>query len=331
MKTNFRAISLIIIGSMLVGACTTLGRRARVSDVERDSPAQAVVGQPHRKGAVVSSQPRKYWLNLRQSKQALPRIHGALATGEADAAVDLARAYLAKHPGDLHGLTLLAAALAMARSYEMADYYASLVLKTQPENAAALNIRGIAVMMKPRNKTADFRLAVEYFQRALSAEPTQIAAGMNLGSLQLELGDARAASSTFDDVVRRCGGCTEALMGQGIAAARSQEFDKAKTAFESVLAKNSRHPGALYQLALVHKNGFNNRKQAEKHLFALLNDPQGQADQAMKERAQSVLRAMKGEKDIQERAMIADKSDRSSAADDQDAELLMSSSELESE
>lgn len=120
-------------------------------------------------------------------------------------------------------------------------------------------------------------------------------------------------------------------MGQGIAAARSQSFDKAKAAFELVLSKNPGHPGALYQLALVQKNGYNDKKQAEKHLVALLMNRQGQAEQYMKERAHSVLRAMKGEKDIEDRGMIASKNATKQGADEQDAELLMSSSELEAE
>lgn len=331
MKTKIVTTTLFAASLALTAACTTVGRRSTVSEADKDSPEQVVVGQPNRQGAVVSAHERQYWIGLRQSKKALPRIHGALATGEAEAAVDLARSYLAKHPGDVQGLTLLAAALAMSRNYEMADYYAGLALKLQPGNAAALNIRGVALMLQPKNRVADYRRAADYFERAIAGDDNQIAAGMNLGALQLELGDAAAALATYDGVVKRCGACAEGLMGQGIAASRSRSFDKAKAAFEAVLAKNARHPGALYHLALVHKNGYNDRKQAEKYLFALLNDSRGQADQYMKERAHSVLRAMKGEKDVEDRAMIADQDGAPASDDDKDAELLMSSSEMEAE
>ena len=62
-----------------------------------------------------------------------------------------------------------------------------------------------------------------------------------------------------------------------------------EAAFEAVLSKNSHHAGALYNLALVYKNGYHDRTKAEKYLFALLNESRTK-NVALREKAQVVLR-----------------------------------------
>lgn len=321
---------LIIIATLTV-ACASLGKRFSRGGLEGTDSANYLVSQPGRSDAVISHAPRQYWLNLRQSKAPLRQFSGALATGEAEEAITIARAQLARKPGDLQGLRNLAAALALSRKYELADFYAGLIEKQQPGDAFALNIRGIALMMQPKNGYIDFKRAEDYFSRAYEADKQHIAAGLNLGSLQLELGDAKSALASFESVTQQCKGCLAGFMGQGIAASRMREFDKAKHAFEAVLAKKPREASALYHLALVYKNGYNDKKQAERHFLALLNDKGRHVDQYMKERANSALRAMKGEKDVEDRALVANKDSAKSLDDEADADLLMSSAEMEGE
>lgn len=311
--------------------CVTLGKRTVSDQSDHQATANQVVAQPGQSEAVFSNKPREYWLSLRQSKQLLTRFSGALATGEAEEAVTLARSHLAKNPGDIQGLRFLAAALALNQKYELAEFYAGLVESQQPGDAFALNIRGIATMVRPKNRFLDYKRAEDYFARAFAADSRLIAAGLNLGSLRLELGDAKAALATFETVTQQCGGCSAGFMGQGIAASRTREFAKAKSAFEAVLAKNPRHAGALYHLALVYKNGYNDKKQAERHFLALLNDKGRKVDAYMKERANSALRAMKGEKNIEDRVMVAEGATPDSSDEASDADLLMSSAEMESQ
>lgn len=306
----------ILMGSALSlsAACTTLGNRLVDEKVKTD----AVVQQTGRKEPTVSAHDRRFWLDMRQGRSALPQMSGALATGESTATVELARSYLAKRPGDTNALIMMASALAMSRNYELAAYYAALVEKALPGNAAALNIKGMATMLQPKARIADFQKAESLFLQAFNADQGQIAAGLNLGALQLELGNAAAAATTFGEVSKRCQQCSVAMMGYGIASSRNKKFDAAKGAFEAVLKKNPSHAGALYNLALVHKNGYNNRKQAEKYLEHLLADSRIK-DPSARERAQTVLRSVKAEASPEERTMIADD------ADANDAELLMTS------
>jgi len=339
-RTKWSRLGLLIGATALAGmssvGCTTLGSRSTAGDSQGDG-SQAVVLQVGRKNAVLAPHDRGYYLDLRQAKTLAPKLAGALATGETDAAITLARARLAKAPGDPMALTMLASALALSRHYDLASYYASMLLKAQPDNATALNIKGLAAMLRPKPRMTDYHLAETYFKQALDANPHEIAAGLNLGNLELELGDAASASQVFADSVSRCGRCSPGLLGLGVALARGREFSRAEAAFDAVLAKNPNDAAALYNLALVRKNGYNDKQQAEKYLYALLNGSHTDQDGAIRERAQVVLRMLKGEASPEERTQIADdmpSSDQGSdaantAGDEQDAKLLMTGVEDE--
>jgi tetratricopeptide (TPR) repeat protein len=308
-----------VAATALLAACTTFGHKGPGADDDGLAAANeknTVVIQAGQTDPVVAGHDRQYWLDLRQQKDLNARMRGALATGEAESVVNLARARLAKHPGDAEALTMLAASLALTRNYDLAAYYASQLEKVQPGSPVALNIKGLAAMLMPRARMADFRMAQAYFQQAFNADGSQIAPGLNLGNLQLELGNAAGASQTFASVAGRCDHCTAALMGLGVSSSRAGEFDKAKAAFQAVLAKNPNHAGALYNLALVYQNGYNDNKQAETYLFKLLNDSRTK-NVAMREKAQVVLRMIKGEANTDDRRAIAD------GGSTDDAEVLM--------
>lgn len=302
------AIALVALSGT---ACTTLAGGDQLTQAKT-----TVVTQAGHKEPVVSAHDRNYWVDLRGKTAAMPKMNGALATGEAQAAIDLARDYLAKRPGDADGMTMMASALVMNRNYDLAAYYADLVIKARPNDPAALNIKGLAAMLTPRARVADFRRAQALFQASFDGDNRQVAAGLNLGALELELGNAAGAEQTFGQASKRCEECNVAMLGYGVASARAGHFAQAKGAFESVLKKNPSHSEALYQLALVQKNGYNNSKQAEKYLRQLLADPKIK-NVAARERAQSVLRSMNGEASREERTQVA-KGD-----DAKDAELLM--------
>lgn len=319
-------ISLALALTMLA-ACTTTGK-APSSSSKTQLP---VVQQAGQADPVVASRDRQYYLDLRQAKGILSRIDGSLATGEAQAAVDLSRNYLAKNPGDARALTALAAALALTRRYDLASYYATLAERAQPGNPAALNIKGVARMLMPKARMADFQAAMSYFQQAFDADQGQIAPGLNLGNLYLETGNPKAAVAIFKRTADRCGDCVAAMMGYGVASSRSRDFGAAVKAFETVLDRSAKHPGALYNLALVYKNGYNKPKQAETYLDMLLNESKTK-DVAMRERAQTVLRMMKGEASKEERVLAKDDQEEdpqtAPVSDTDDAEMLMKSSDF---
>lgn len=321
----------IVLTCALVAACTTTSNSPQASkDMDgHGAPFAATVQQAGRTTPVYAEKDRSYYVDLRQSKATLARIDGSLATGESAAAVDMARAHLAQQPGNVHALTALAAALTMTRQYELANYYATLAERAQPGNAAAINVKAIALMLRPSARIGDFQKAEALFRQAFDSDQNQIASGLNLGNLLLEMGNSKASAEVFQQTANRCGQCTAATMGLGVARSRSRDFGGAALAFQQILDKNPRHPEALYHLALVYKNGYNKSKEAETYLQALLKD-ESAGDLAMRERAQTVLRAMRGEASVGERqyAQDDDKGQESAGSDQSDAELLMISSEF---
>lgn len=302
--------------------CAMLSRgEADGEPAVNSDPSQAVVIQVGQADPVVSKHDRRYWLDLRQGKSLIPRLKGALATGEADAVVSLAKARLAKAPGDPEALTALTLALSLTRNYDLAAYYAAQLERVRPGSALARNVEAMAIVMTAKPRLADYRRAEALFDRAFHGDAGQIAPGLNLGNLQLELGNAIAATKTFSEVVERCGRCTVGLMGLGMAAARSQQPEAAVAAFEEVLKKNANHAGALYNLALVYRNSYNDNKQAEKYLMTLVRQAKT-PNLALKEKAQVVLRMIKGEASNDERRQMVDDGDKT-----RDAEALMRATE----
>lgn len=316
---------MIAIGiSTAMSGCVTT-RDAGTGDKLSSLPRSQIVQQSGAKSAIYSAKPRSYWVAMRSNNEvpAKQRMYAALATSEAQAAEDMARSYLEQQPGDTEVTLVLATALAMQKEYHLAAYYARRVEKEQPGNAAALNIRGLATMLMPGNRVSDYQSAMTLFRESFDNDEAQIAAGMNLGFLHMELGAADQAEGVFSQVVNRCGACPVAQIGYGVASARLAKFDQAKQAFERALEKSPNHPTALYHLALVYQNGYNDKKNAVSYLEKLVDH--GQRDALMAERAQTVLRKLKGEATHDERI--------ASAAEDnaRDANLLMISSEFTDE
>jgi tetratricopeptide (TPR) repeat protein len=314
----------VIMAAVTASGCTTLGRSTADGDVNQ-SMKTTVVTQVGSKSPVVAGRDRNYWLEMRQKKDLKARTVGSLATGESEAAVSFAKARLVKNPGDADALTQLAAALALTRNYELASYYATLADRVRPGNAETLNIRGLAAMLTPSARMTDFRSAAFFFQQAMDADSSQIAPGLNLGNLYLELGNATAAVSVFEQVVSRCGSCTAGLVGLGVAQRRTGKYEAALATFKNILNKNPNHSAALFNISMVYNNGLNNRKEAEEALHKLLASADSK-DVDLRKKAHTALRRLKGEADTEDRTQMADSP---SAEEGGDAELLMSSSEFE--
>ena len=335
----FLTSALLVMGSTL-GGCVTSS--ANKDDLTGDSGLmpkgagahRAVVSQIGAKDPMLAPYPRAYWLDQRQAKALMPRARGALATGEASEVVAMAKARLSRNPSDPAALTMLSAALTMSHNYELAAYYASLLEQVQPGNAFALNIKGLASMLSPQATMADYRIAQDYFQKSMDADGSQVAAGLNLGSLQLELGNAAGAAAVFKTVADRCGECSAGMIGYGRALARSGDFSKAAGVFKEILAKHPHSSPALYNLALVYKNGFQDKAKAQSYLFAVIHNSRSK-DQGMKDRAQIVLRSLSSQKSTEERSRMADEMpSRAGSAGvhgAEDAEILMTGLQADSE
>jgi len=335
-----RAVALIGILAVTSTGCTTLFKKSGDSaSLNRtkgaESSGDVVVHQPQLKNPVISPYSRDYWLSIRDgSKPGVRQMYAILATSDWQGAISHARAYLKKNPGDVDALMVMAAAQALGKRYDLAGYYAKLVEKASPGHTDALNIMGLTETVGSSNRYADYKKAMDLFQQSHDGSSRQIAAGMNLAHLQLELGNAQAARQTFAAVVSRCSECTPALLGYGVASSRSKDFAAAEDAFNKILRKNPNHSAAAFHLALVNKNGYNKKQRAEQLLQSIIANT-AITDRYVKERAGAVLRQIKAEQD--RTALAADgKAVKSPGSKDDDEAmandmLIMSSGEIDTE
>lgn len=297
MKTSFLSILSISIMTVLSGACTTADKKNDSSDVvmaDSGNVADVVVQQAGSERPVVSPVSRQYFVDARKN---LPggeaKLFATLGTGSADTAEAEARSFLVKSPNNRSALIVLSSALVLQRKYPLAGFYAEQLERLEPGNPDALNIRGLASLYTARNSFLDYRRSAALFQKSFNASGSQIAAGLNLAHLQLEMGQAQAASDTFKQVTNRNRTCTQAWLGYGIAKTRMGDFKEATVALESILDRQKDHPEALYYLALVKKNGYNDNKQASSILRRILAG--NSSSKAIRQKSQSLLRLMEGE------------------------------------
>jgi tetratricopeptide (TPR) repeat protein len=177
----------------------------------------------------------------------------------------------------------------------MAGYYAKLALKTDPASGDAMNLVGLRVMLSAGNRRNDFDDALAWFRKATDSDGTNVAAPLNMGYLQLDLGDAPSAVESFALAGNRCGNCYSARYGYGISSARMGSWAQARSAFEGILARENFRADAQYQLALVYKSGLSDPNKAITLLQELVSDPVGRFKDAgnVKRVANITLRRMK--------------------------------------
>jgi tetratricopeptide (TPR) repeat protein len=267
------------LGILALQACTTTGGSTQVAEARRGASPLAYGKAPivHQTNGqnIMRKIDRDSWVQIRNStKNEHIRLYAALGAAEWDVAVSDARVYLQTHPQDEVALTVLSIGLAMKRNYSLAAYYANLLNQYHPGNPEVQNLLGLAAMHKPGATFEDYQKARAHFEKAFDGSGNQIASGLNLAHLYLEMGNAEAARDIFQAVRPRCGDCAEAMMGYGIASSRLRDFAKAEEVFSEVLKRDPHSAHARFYLALVAKYGRNDNQGAITHLTALVEDPE---------------------------------------------------------
>ena len=284
----------------LFGACTTVksANDATIDQQEvsgsnaRSSHSFEMVQQSNTNHEMLSKLTREQWVAIRKSsKDQELKLFSTLGTREWSVAAQDARETLKKKPKDLASLIVLATSLAMQKNYNLAAYYADLIEKDYPGRAEALNIKALAIINRPRITMRDHREAIQFLRQAFDENGTEVAAGLNLGHLYLELGSPEQALDIFKVTVQRCGNCEIGLLGLGISASRLGQYKEAETSFSKILRKTPNHPQALYRLALIAHYGYNKTSDAKSYLTKLLAESSDQ-EKELKRRANFLLRSI---------------------------------------
>jgi tetratricopeptide (TPR) repeat protein len=107
--------------------------------------------------------------------------------------------------------------------------------------------------------------SVEYLERTVAAQPTNVAAIWWLGTVHLELGRQADAEVQFMRALALQPGALSAVYGLGRAALARNDHAKAVEHLERVLAMSERAVAAHYPLGLAYR-GLGRMAQAEAHL-----------------------------------------------------------------
>lgn len=287
---------IILVSSLLLAtACNTTGTGGdKGTDAKLDFADKPIVLQTSGK-TLMKQITRDRWVAIRNStKSEHIKLYADLGAAEWDAGITDSRNYLQNHPQDEVALTVLALALTMKQNYSLAGYYAKLLDKYHPGNPEVKNILGLVAMSKPGATFEDYKEAIRLFEGAFNSSQTQIASGMNLAQLHLEMGNLEASRDVFHAVYSRCGKCSEAGLGYGIALARLQSFAKAEDTFNDVLSDDKHNPYARYYLALIAKYGKNDNQEAMSQLQAMLDDTESK-NMEMQRKANFLLRRIQAQ------------------------------------
>lgn len=293
----------ILVSMMLLSGCSWFG-----SSTPQEEPVALAAPQSrgpgpasnlvlHRLGAkipMISGGSRNRWIQVRKSKQsAFAKLEAAAALGDWEKTVIEARVYLRDNPKNKGALKLLATGLLMRRSFEMALYYAKVYDQFYPDDAEIYNIMGLCYLYLKTEQFHNYKNAVAWLSTSMEKSEDQIAAGLNLGYLYLETGNFYKAADVFSTTSQRCGGCPKAKLGYGMSLLRTNRYKEAKRVFREILARNPADGTALFKLALVEKNGFNNIAKAKAYLTTLISSPRIK-NAALKRRANVLLRTLEG-------------------------------------
>ena len=182
--------SLLLIGLMLTlaTACSTTGKPKKKKLKTSDVYTKAAVVESIAGGTVVQQLSRSKWIQVREeTKDENLKIYAAMGAKEWNIAINESKKLLRKKPKNRIALTNLATAYAMKRNYEKAAYYGKLLEKYHGSHADTLNLLGLSTLNSPHKSFGDYYKAANYFRRAFDGDSKQVASGLNLGFLYLDL------------------------------------------------------------------------------------------------------------------------------------------------
>jgi lipopolysaccharide biosynthesis regulator YciM len=272
-----RTITLSLIsslGSLLIGGCVTSSQK-KTSQPKLPTDTLVVMQAGHSK-PVMTSMARSTFVSIHnQSKDPLVKMQASMAAGETKTAITEAKNHLLNHPRNAAALNVLIAAYSLDKKYQLSLMYAQIYESFHRPSALSMNAHGLALLNQPNLTILDYRQAIKFFEKAFAAGAKEVAAGLNLGSVYLEIGDSLKAQDTFETVRGRCNDCHPALMGAAVASTRNRQFSQAKNLLTIILKLKPKDAEALYRLAIVQQNGFDDIKGAKKSLKSLLKVEQG--------------------------------------------------------
>ena len=124
---------------------------------------------------------------------------------------------------------------AKVRHYDEAKYYAHQAIELRPATCQAAHLLGAIAQDLLQNEEA-----VDWYQRALAADPTYYLSKMNLASLKSLLGDNSSALEIIEEIMASRPGNPDVVHNYGTLLSRAGNFKKATEVFKRNILWNNR-------------------------------------------------------------------------------------------
>ncbi|MCX6128923.1 MAG: tetratricopeptide repeat protein [Proteobacteria bacterium] len=249
------SILLLVPGFMLLQACRTTGRMARV---DKDKHRFELQSQDDSKSAMQYSSDeninKELISKLESQVESNPRDLGAqinlsqahLAIGQYDKADKVCRSALRIDPKNETARKTLAQIYYRRGNLEMANIILNGLDAINSKDSQILNLLGMIAL---RQNKPEF--ALQSFQEALKNNPSDIAVRMNLGVLYVHYRQLGLASVEFERVLKLMPEHPDANLHMAVIESNRGNLDKAEELYRKVLKNAENNPVAIYNLAVV--------------------------------------------------------------------------------
>ena len=137
------------------------------------------------------------------------------------------RKFLRNNPAHPVAINILMKALFMQKKYQLASYYADLLLTISNNDSDAHMINALAVIFLPNSYHYQRRAAQLSLASLFEGDKAHIASGLNLAIWMMKKGNCKKAMYYYAQVIRRCPNCGIARVGFSICLLRSGNFNRA--------------------------------------------------------------------------------------------------------
>ncbi|RKU35175.1 hypothetical protein C6496_17965 [Candidatus Poribacteria bacterium] len=161
-----------------------------------------------------------------------------------DNAIGVYQDLIQKHPESLQVWLGIASAYQQADRYEDAIEAYQESLKRSPNHTAAMS--NLASCYEAVKQEAQ---AIRYYKAALAQEPNLPMANGNLGAIYQKQGELDKALPLLEKAVRADPRFTAARYCLGLVLTKKRKFQRAAIEYQQVIAQQSDHVGAYYNLA----------------------------------------------------------------------------------
>lgn len=262
-RTFLSALFFILLSAGLLTACQ--------SGDKRDPTMDGFLIKDRQTTAMMKDQ--KVWFSEIKTKDpTMASVLDSVARQDWDGSISQAKIVLRSQPFNSLCFLVLATAWAGKNEWEKARFFARKILQNRSDYVEAMNILGLYKLTDAKTM-ADYRSAIAWFTKAFQGNSTEVASGLNLGYLYLDLGDHSKAEQVFSQAYKRCDRCSAGALGLGIALSRMGQYQDARKKFEQVVKQNPESMTGWYQLALLTRNHEKNFEKSTEYLKNILENP----------------------------------------------------------